>query len=285
MPLHDVSYRRFGGERTPRLSRSAALARSGLELLIRRRRFWLLLALGWAPAVVRGAQIYIAGQIPQAGDWAARWFEVSPELWKNFLTQQIFPLGSLVALYAGAGAIATDFARGALVIYLAKPISRTDYLLGKALPILGALLAITLVPALALLAFQLGLSEDLRLLREAPWLPLSILGYSFLAASHLTLTVLAVSSLTRSARLAAAGFATVLLGSHFAWGALSQMTTGKAPPYFSLVAAARHGADALFGGESAYAGSPLLSLLSVGLVTAGSALLVHRRLGAAEVVA
>lgn len=285
MPLHDVSYRRFQGQRTSRLVRTGALAVSGIELLSRRRRFWLLLALSWVPAVVRGAQIYIARQIPQAGELAAEWLTIGPQLWKSFLTQQISPLAVLVALYAGSGAIANDLARGALVIYFSKPISRADYLLAKAIPVLCSILAMTLLPALALLGFHLGLAEELGLLRQNPGLPAAIVIYSLLLATHLTLAVLAVSSVTRSARLAAAGFVIILLGSHIAWGALSQMRFGKAPPYLSLVASAKHAADWFFGGESSYAGSPLVSLMAMALVMAGAALLVHRRLGATEVVA
>jgi len=284
MPLHDVSYRRYLGRRTSRAARTGALVWSGIELLSQRRRFWLLLALSWAPAVVRGAQIYIARQIPQAGEIAGGWLAIGPLLWKSFLTQQL-SLAVLVALYAGSGAIAADVARGALVIYFSKPISRADYLLGKAIPVLCSILAMTLLPALMLLGFHLGLAGDLRLLRDHPWLPASIAAYSFFTATHLTLAVIAVSSLTRSARLAAAGCVIVLLGSHLAWGALSQMTLGKAPPYLSLIASAKHAADSFFGGESAYAGSPLISLLSMALVMGGAALLAHRRLGAAEVVA
>jgi ABC-type transport system involved in multi-copper enzyme maturation permease subunit len=229
----------------------------------------LLLALAWVPAIVRAGQIYAARQFPQARDW----LQVGPELWESFLTQQISLLPVvLVALYAGAGAIASDLRSGAAVIYLSKPLSRMDYLAGKIFPVLLCLLGITLAPGLALLGLHLALADDLSLLRESPWLPLSVVVYSGLVAAYFSLVVLAISSLTRSGRLAAAGFVLIAMGSHFAYEAVSRLSFGAAPPFISMVGAATDAAKVFFGGG----GAP--SLLAMAAVMGGSALLMTRRL-------
>jgi len=220
MPLYDLSYRRFEGPRTSRFRRSFALARSAASLLLRRRSFLLLLAVCWIPAVVRAAQIYVARQFPGAPDF----FTITPETWREFLGQQVrFLPVVLVSLATGASAIASDFASGAFTIYLSKPISRFDYLLGKALPVAGAVCAVTLAPALALLLLHLSLAPDFELLSKAPWLPLAVTAYSLFLALYFTLSVLAVSSLCRSGRVAGAGFAALVFGSEI----VARMATSR----------------------------------------------------------
>jgi ABC-2 type transport system permease protein len=220
MPLYDLSYRRFEGPRTSRFRRSFALARSAASLLLRRRSFLLLLAVCWIPAVVRAAQIYVARQFPGAPDF----FTITPETWREFLGQQVrFLPVVLVSLATGASAIASDFASGAFTIYLSKPISRFDYLLGKAMPVAGAVCAVTLAPALALLLLHLSLAPDFELLSKAPWLPLAVTAYSLFLALYFTLSVLAVSSLCRSGRVAGAGFAALVFGSEI----VARMATSR----------------------------------------------------------
>jgi len=220
MPLYDLSYRRFEGPRTSRFRRSFALARSTASLLLRRRSFLLLLAVCWIPAVVRAAQIYVARQFPGAPDF----FTITPETWREFLGQQVrFLPVVLMSLATGASAIASDFASGAFTIYLSKPISRFDYLLGKAMPVAGAVCAVTLAPALALLLLHLSLAPDFELLSKAPWLPLAVTAYSLFLALYFTLSVLAVSSLCRSGRVAGAGFAALVFGSEI----VARMATSR----------------------------------------------------------
>jgi hypothetical protein len=188
----------------------------------------------------------------------------------------------IVALFAGAGSIASDLRFGAVGIYLAKPLTRMDYLLGKALPVFLMILAITMVPGLTLLIFHLLLAEDMSMLREAPWLPFSVIGYSTWVAAYFTLTVLAVSSLSRSRRLAAAGFVLVALGSEFFRAMASRITFGQAPPYLSLIRATVD-SSGLFFGASPASEAPLASFLCMGLFMAGSVWVIDRRLRSTEV--
>ena len=274
MPVYQPSYRRFDGARTQGWERSWALVRNGVRRLLKQRRFLILVALAWVPAIIRGGQIYAARQFPQAGEWLV----VSPELWESFLTQQISLLPVvLVSLYTGSGAIASDLRSGAIVIYLSKPLSRVDYLLGKLLPVFFSLLAITLIPALFLLGLHLAMSNDLSFVRNSPWLPLSMFAYSGWVATYFSLLVLAVSSLTRSGRLAAAGFVLLAMGSHFSYQAASRLTFGEAPPFLSVVGAPVDAAGFFFGsGSSSY-----LSLFMMATLMVAAVLLMTRRLRSA----
>jgi ABC-2 type transport system permease protein len=273
MPLYDLSYRRFEGTRTTRFRRSLALAGSAASLLLRRRSFLLLLAVCWIPAVVRAAQIYVARQFPEAPEF----FTISPDTWREFLGQQVrFLPVVLVSLAAGASAIASDFASGAFTIYLSKPISRFDYLLGKATPVAGAVLAVTLAPALALLLLHQSLAPDFELLSKTPWLPLAVTAYSLFLAVYFTLSVLAVSSLCRSGRVAGAGFAALVFGSEIVARTATSRAFG-APRFLSLNGSAIDAGSWFFGDSGA-----VPSLVFMIFVLALSALILERRLRPSE---
>ncbi len=273
MPLYDLSYRRYEGPRTSRLRRSFALAGSAASLLLRRRSFLLLLAVCWIPAVVRAAQIYVARQFPGAPEF----FTITPDTWRDFLGQQVrFLPVVLVSLATGASAIASDFASGAFTIYLSKPISRFDYLLGKAIPVAAAVCAVTLAPALALLLLHQSLAPDFELLSKAPWLPLAVTAYSLFLALYFTLSVLAVSSLCRSGRVAGAGFAALVFGSEIVARTATSRAFG-ARRFPSLNGSAVDAGSWFFGDSGA-----VPSLVFMILVLALSAFVIDRRTRSSE---
>lgn len=79
----------------------------------------------------------------------ASWFH-------NFLTIQSVLAGILTA-FVGPGLVAPDLANGALPVYLSRPFSRFEYILGKAM-VLGSLIAsITLFPLLTFFGIQSSL--------------------------------------------------------------------------------------------------------------------------------
>jgi ABC-2 type transport system permease protein len=280
MPLYDLSYRRSRGPRTGRFQKSLALARTSIRLLLRRRSFLLLLAACWIPAVVRAAQIYVARQFPQAPDF----FTIDASTWREFLAQQVrFLPVVLVSLYAGAPAIASDVSSGALVLYLSRPFSRVDYLLGKTLPVAAAIAAVTLLPALALLTLQIALAPDLELLAREPLLPLEIVGYSLFLALYFSLAVLAVSSLCRSGRVAGAGFAAIVFGGDILLRAVL-VRAGTTPPRFLSMTGAAIDSGYLFFGGASSGDAPLASALVMALSILASAFLVDRMLRSKEAV-
>jgi ABC-type transport system involved in multi-copper enzyme maturation permease subunit len=279
MPLHDLSYQRFDGRRTSRFERSFAMARTAGSLLLKRRAFLLLLAVSWIPALVRVAQIYVARQFPQAFPFVT----VDAVLWQEFLSQQVTLLPViLVALYTGAGAISSDLSSGAFVIYLSKPIDRLDYIIGKAMPVMAALLMVTLVPALVLLLVHVFVAEDFELFATTPLLPVSVAVFSIWMCLYFTLAVLAISSLTRSARVAGAGFGAIALGSKIAFlGALSQLRLAEPPAFVSMIDATVDAGHVLFG-NTASARAPFLSVAAMAALMTMSIVVLRWRLRSAE---
>lgn len=279
MPLHDLSYQHFDGPRTSRFSRSFALGRSQASLLLQRRAFLFLLTVSFIPFLARVAQIYVARQFPEA----VAFITVDAGLWQEFLSQQVaFLPVILIALYTGAGAIATDLSTGAFVVYLSKPISRIDYVFGKAMPIMAALLFVTLSPALALLVVHVFVAENLELFAATPFLPLSVVVYSVWICLYFTLAVLAISSLTRSMRVAGAGFVAFALGSKIFVGALSQLRLDQPPAFLSMIDSTVDAGHVFFGNAAA-ANTPLLSIASMVSMMVVSLAVLRWRLSSAEV--
>ncbi len=280
MPLHDLSYQRFEGGRTEQLARSLAIARMTTSLLLKRRSFLLLLCACWIPVIARAAQIYVARYVPQASEFVT----VTARLWQEFLTQQVEYLPVLlVALYAGAGAISTDLSSGAFVAYLSKPISRFDYFLGKAIPVFLAILVVTLVPALALFGVYLSVANDFGVLETAPLLPLSVIAYSLWIGLYFTVFVLAISCLSRSGRVAGAGFVALALGSGIVLsGMMAALRLPSPPASLSMIGATIDSAHVFFGNVSS-GDTPYLSIVAMTSLMLLSVFVLRRRLGSAEV--
>jgi ABC-2 type transport system permease protein len=66
----------------------------------------------------------------------------------------------LLAAWVAPVLVSPDLVNGALPLYLSRPFSRTEYLLGKALALLALLSLVTWVPGLVLFALQAGLAES-----------------------------------------------------------------------------------------------------------------------------
>ena len=279
MPLHDLSYQHFDGPRTSRFNRSFALARSSASLLLKRRAFLFLLAVSWIPVLARVAQIYVARRFPQAFPFIT----IDAGLWQEFLSQQVVFLPViLVALYTGAGAISTDLSTGAFVSYLSKPISRIDYVFGKAMPVMAALGVVTLVPALTLLVVHVFVAEDFELFAATPFLPLSVIVYSIWICLYFTLAVVAISSLTRSMRVAGAGFGALAIGSKIIFVGLSRLRIVQPPAFLSMIDSTVDSGHVFFG-NAASANTPLLSIASMVSLMLASLAVLGWRLSSAEV--
>src|SRR5919201_6408658 len=137
MPIHDQGYRRYAGRREPPGRRWWVIARAGMMERLRERRFLALLLFAWFPFVVRAVQIYVSANFAQAGFLAP-----PPETFREYLDQQsVFVF--IVTAYVGSGLIANDRRANALQIYLAKPLTRVEYITGKLATLVVFLIGVT----------------------------------------------------------------------------------------------------------------------------------------------
>ena len=160
MPIHDQSYRRYGGGKAAPGRAWLVIARAGIVNMIRKRAFLGLLLFAWVPFIVRAVQIYVTTNFPQAAMLAA-----TAETFREFLEQQDFFV-FVITVYVGAGLIASDRRANALQIYLAKPLMRSEYIAGKAAILFFFLLLVTLVPAILLLLVQVMFAGNFQFLRK-----------------------------------------------------------------------------------------------------------------------
>ena len=102
----------------------------------------------------------------------------------------------LLTVVAGPRMLVADLRDNALPLYLSRPLSRFDYVLGKALALAGLGSLVTWVPALVLVGLQVSLA-GFGWLREHWWLPGGLFVASWAAIALFTLICLAVASVVR----------------------------------------------------------------------------------------
>lgn len=278
MPIHDQSYRRYGGTRETPDRLWTVIARAGLLTLVRRRAFLALMLVAWIPFVVRAVQIYLASSFQQAEVLA-----VTPQLFRDFLEQQgIFQF--LVTIYAGAGLIANDRRFNALQIYLSKPLSRVDYVAGKMAILLTVLLFISLVPALSLLLLQTLFSGSMAFLVEHAYLIPAIVLQSLVGSLVASFTMVALSSLTTSARYAGILYTGLLLFSQAVFSALRLMAGNTRMAWISLGANLEQVGDLVFRQSPRYDAPVAVSVVVLAGLVALSMSVLDRRIRGVEVV-
>ena len=194
MPIHDHGYARYQGTRTPPGRAWAVIAGSGIRGMLAARPFLLVLLFAWLQFFVRAVMLYLAANVPQADVIAP-----SPATFREFFDQQGFFV-FVVAVYAGAGLIANDRRANALQIYLSKPVTRIEYVAGKLAVVMAFLAFVTWVPAVLLLGLQTMFTGSLAFVREHAFLIPAITLFGFLQVLLASITMLALSSLSSSAR-------------------------------------------------------------------------------------
>jgi ABC-2 type transport system permease protein len=207
MPIYDQGYRRYEAREPLRQVRFWPITRESLRLILSKRAFLGLLALAFLPFVVRVIQVYIVTRFPEAG----RVLPVDGRLFGEFLNQQVgFTI--LLSIFGASGLVANDLRTGAILVYLSRPLTRRDYVLGKLCVPLALNLAVTLVPALGLYSVAASLAPDQFLKWELAWIAPAIVAYALSISLFVSLLVLAVSSLSRSARVAGLSFFGLIFG-------------------------------------------------------------------------
>lgn len=150
--IHEQGYRRWSGARRPTRAAVGPVARHALRHLlgIRRRARaklipWGLLAAASLPALGFTAVFLFAppGVLTFADEVVP-----GPEVYLGGVTLLIYTGAAL----AGPTALCGDRRSGALAIYLASPLDRDGYLLGKAAAVAGFLSGICVAPLLLYLA-------------------------------------------------------------------------------------------------------------------------------------
>jgi ABC-2 type transport system permease protein len=162
MAVYKRRYTPYAGSLTPEWSRFFVLTRYAFAELFKSRFFVILLILSLVPVLFFAGYIFIANNktvqllLPMGPadlfSVAARYFTIIMIV----QTQAAF----LLNCWVGPVLVAGDLTSGALPLFLSRPFSRADYVLGK-LSVLGLLLSgVTWIPTLLLFSLQAGLARN-----------------------------------------------------------------------------------------------------------------------------
>jgi len=162
MAVYKRRYAPYTGSLTPEQSRFLVLTRFAFADLFKSRFFVLLLILSLVPSLFFAGYIFIANNkavqllLPTG---PADMFSVEARFFTLIMivqTQAAF----LLNCWVGPILIAGDLTNGALPLFLSRPFSRADYVLGQ-LAVMGLLLSsVTWVPSLLLFTLQAGLAKS-----------------------------------------------------------------------------------------------------------------------------
>ncbi len=281
MPIYEQGYRRYDARAPLHSIRFWPITREALQALLQKRAFLGLLLVCFIPFVVRVVQIYVVTRFPEAG----RVLPVDGRLFGEFLNKQI-GLAILLTIFGGSGLVAGDLRSGAILVYLSRPLTRRDYVIGKLGVLMTLNLSITLVPALLLYFTGLTLDPDRFLKWELAWIAPAVVIHAVVVSLALSLLALAISSLSRSGRVAGLAFFGLLMVLEIVRGVLQAGFDLERAPLLSLQADLRTLGAALFG----MTGSRLDAIAwpeaaTVLTIVAGACLLILRsRVRAVEVV-
>jgi ABC-type transport system involved in multi-copper enzyme maturation permease subunit len=163
MAVYKRRYNSYTGSLTPAWSRFFVLTRFAFADLFKSRFFVLLLILCIIPCLFSAGFIFVANnktlQLMMQLNPQMDFFKVESQYFVIVLSGQAWA-AFLLNCWVGPVLISGDLTNGALPLFLSRPFSRADYVLGK-LAVLGLLLsAVTWIPCLLLFSLQAGLSSD-----------------------------------------------------------------------------------------------------------------------------
>ena len=161
MAVHKRAYRPYEGPLTAERGRFLVLPRYGLLELFESRLLTAFCVLCFVPILIAASAIYIANspaarallEMSSAPDFVRK-----PDFFFATLTFQ-GGLAFLLTAWVAPVLVSPDLVNGALPLYLSRPFTRVEYVLGKATVLLTLLSAITWVPVLVLFALEAGLAE------------------------------------------------------------------------------------------------------------------------------
>lgn len=219
MAVYRRTYQGYSGPLTPPRRRWMVITRQALAGLLESRFMLLFLAgcLVW-PGIC-AALIYLrhnSGALELLRLSLDKLIPIDGSFFYRFMDVQGV-LAFLLAALAAPGLISPDLTNNAMPLYLARPLSRGEYVTGKMAVLAILLSAITWIPGLLLFGLQAGL-EGGQWLRENLWIAWGLAAGSWVWILTLSLLGLALSAWVKWRVLAGA----LLLGIFFAAAGFGQ---------------------------------------------------------------
>ena len=279
MPIHDQGYRRYLGSKAAVGRGWTVITINGVRSLFAKRVFVGLLLLSWGQFVARSVQVYLASTFTQA----ASVLGVRAETFREFVEiQSVFVF--FVTIYVGAGLIANDRRANALQVYLSKPLTRAEYVAGKAAILFLFLTLVTWAPAIALLLVQILFAGSFTFIRENIFLLPAITLFSVLQVLLATMTMLALSSMSKSSRFVGVMYAGLMFFTAAVFQSIRGITRSSAMAWISPTASLEQIGDVIFRVNPRYDVPTIVVLLAVIGFIVLSGVILERRVRGVEVV-
>jgi ABC-2 type transport system permease protein len=215
--IADLTYRNYDGELRPRTARFWTVALSVIRTNLKKVGLWIVGALMLLVYFFVGLIFFITRNVATNARGAggdALTYPVAAELgiqWTLFL---LF----IATLIIGSGSIAADNKANALLVYLSKPLTKSDYLLGKWVGVFTLLAALSLIPAAVLYIFFLTSYYSDGFLKEQPYLIWRMFLSSLIGPALNASLIIGFSAYSKSPRTAGGIFAAFYLVLQFLMG-------------------------------------------------------------------
>jgi ABC-2 type transport system permease protein len=196
MAVYKRTYKAYKGPLTPAWSRFTVLSRYGLQTLFNSRAFTAYTVLCFLPFLIGLVYIYAVHNTALLAMFNVRDTNGISDSVNNiwfvgFLGWEVF-MGFIAAAWVGPGMVTKDFANHSVQLYLSRPISRAEYLVGKVSVLAALLSCITWIPAL-LLFFVKAELQGHGWLWENLWMAGSIILSSLIWIAVISLISMAVA--------------------------------------------------------------------------------------------
>jgi ABC-type transport system involved in multi-copper enzyme maturation permease subunit len=156
MAVYEQTYKRYAGKLTPEWSRFLIIPRHAYRAVFNSKLFTAFFVICFIPLLVEAVLIYLHHNFTALAAMrinARDLFPVDASFFQTFVNIQ-GGFAFFVALLVGPPLVSRDLRNNALPLYLCRPFSRTEYVMGKMSVILILLSAITWIPQLLLFLFQ-----------------------------------------------------------------------------------------------------------------------------------
>ncbi len=163
MAVYDHGYKGYDGPLMPARSRFLVISRYGLRDAFSSRLFLAFFAFCFAWPLALLVAMYLRynaealAVVNLDSTDLLDFLQVNAWFFQNVFLRNQLMLGFVLVLVTGPSLVSADLRNRAMPLYLSRPLTRTDYVLGK-LVVLGVLVsAITWAPGLLLFAIQASL--------------------------------------------------------------------------------------------------------------------------------
>ena len=198
MAVYEQTYKRYAGPLTPEWSRFLIIPRHALRGTFNSKLFAAFFALCFLPLLIELIMLYLRHNTSVLAAFNVNVKDVILADAKFFswwvYSQDV--LAFIVALLIGPPLVSRDLRNNALPLYLCRPFSRTEYVIGKMSVLLILLSLITWIPQL-LLFFFASYMEGFAWFKENAWVASSIFIASVFWIVLLALLTQTISALVK----------------------------------------------------------------------------------------